>query len=327
LELTGLVDLAFRAAPGEWTLQRCEACNAAYLDPRPTPATLHLAYRNYYTHTDATPAAPASPAQWLQRAIGNAYRNRLFGTRFEPSVALGSVVAPLFREASGRIRAQGRGLEMLRVRSGKVLDVGCGNGEFLALAAHMGWQAFGVELDDVAATMASRQGVTVLGERLPELGDEHDQLFDAVTMSHVIEHVPDPAEELRHCFRVMKPGAYLWIETPNIDSAGYQAYGRNWRGLEPPRHLTIFGQKSLCDLLVGTGFSQVRVLPSRDVLADLFTMSELMAAGLAPGAGRRALPARQLGELSARIAQARSILRENPHRSEFLTVACTRPAP
>jgi 2-polyprenyl-3-methyl-5-hydroxy-6-metoxy-1,4-benzoquinol methylase len=325
VELTCLADLAFRAAPGEWRLQRCEACSASYLDPRPTAETLHLAYRNYYTHTDATPSAPKNPRQWLNRAIGNSYRNRLYGTRLSPSLPFGGIAAPLFREASGRIRAMGRGLRRPPARDASVLDIGCGNGEFLALALAMGWQAFGVELDATAAMYTRRQGITVLGDRVSALGDEYERHFDAITLSHVIEHMADPVDELGHCLRLLKPGGYLWIETPNIDSIGYRIYGRFWRGLEPPRHLTLFGRESLCNLLARVGFSDVRVLPARDALEDVFTMSQLMEAGLAPDAGRQALSPGRLAELGARISGARSTLQGDPHRSEFLAIACTRP--
>jgi 2-polyprenyl-3-methyl-5-hydroxy-6-metoxy-1,4-benzoquinol methylase len=325
LELTGLVDLAFGAAPGQWTMQRCGDCGSTYLDPRPNQETIHLAYRNYYTHTESSPAPLKSGSQWLHRAIGNAYRNRLFGTRLEPAIALGSVVAPFFPKASGRIRAQGRGLERLDVRNGRVLDIGCGNGDFLMLAREMGWHPFGVEFDEVAANLARAQGIEVFGGRLATLRDMYDSFFDAVTLCHVIEHLSDPVSALQDCYMVMKPGAYIWIETPNIDSVGYETYGRFWRGLEPPRHLTIFGQSSICDMLRRAAFAAIKVLPSRDVLVHLFTVSAMMATGLPPATARRALSHQNRRELDVTIRHARSILRNDPSRSEFLTVACIRP--
>ena len=47
-----LIDNAFRVAPGKWALWKCAMCSGAYLDPRPNPATIHLAYANYYTHQE-----------------------------------------------------------------------------------------------------------------------------------------------------------------------------------------------------------------------------------------------------------------------------------
>src|SRR5438067_9223839 len=48
---SNLIDKVFRTAPGRWTLYQCQGCSSAYLDPRPTPESIHLAYKNYYTHS------------------------------------------------------------------------------------------------------------------------------------------------------------------------------------------------------------------------------------------------------------------------------------
>ena len=69
--------------------------------------------------------------------------------------------------------------------------------------------------------------------------------FDAVIMSHVIEHVPQPRELLAECARLLKLGGRLVMLTPNAESFGLDYYGRCWRGLEPPRHLQIFSQPAL----------------------------------------------------------------------------------
>jgi 2-polyprenyl-3-methyl-5-hydroxy-6-metoxy-1,4-benzoquinol methylase len=57
--------------------------------------------------------------------------------------------------------------------------------------------------------------------------------FDAITMSHVIEHVPDPLASLDKCRRLLRLGGYLVLSTPNVRSLGHQRFGQSWRGLEP----------------------------------------------------------------------------------------------
>jgi 2-polyprenyl-3-methyl-5-hydroxy-6-metoxy-1,4-benzoquinol methylase len=80
--------------------------------------------------------------------------------------------------------------------------------------------------------------------------DSKERVFDAITLSHVIEGVHDQVATLKSCWRLLKPGGYLWIETPNIYSYGHSRYGGNWRGLEPQRHLALFNWRSLVHWLV-----------------------------------------------------------------------------
>ena len=62
-----LRDLAFHSAPGAWTMWRCDACRCSYLDPRPSPETIGVAYENYYTHGSAVELAEA--ASPVRRAV------------------------------------------------------------------------------------------------------------------------------------------------------------------------------------------------------------------------------------------------------------------
>ena len=94
---SGLYDRVFYTAPGTWTLHQCESCTSAYLDPRPTPETLEIAYRSYYTHQQA-PVPPEMTfanepvsgwRQWLRRAVRNGYGNHQYGYRLQPSLKVG----------------------------------------------------------------------------------------------------------------------------------------------------------------------------------------------------------------------------------------------
>ena len=92
----------------------------------------------------------------------------------------------------------------------------------------------------VAAVQVARQrGLEV------DCGAVEDQrypaaAFDAVTLNHVIEHVPDPLATVAECRRLLKPGGRLLMFTPNAGSLAHWMFGRDWRGLEPPRHLHLF---------------------------------------------------------------------------------------
>jgi SAM-dependent methyltransferase len=141
---------------------------------------------------------------------------------------------------------------------GQLLDVGCGNGDFLSYMRGLGWSVRGLDFDPVAVEACESQGITAFCGSLEEAQYEENQ-FDAITLGHVIEHVHDPEASLRACYRILKPGGLLYLETPNIESSGHQRWGKHWRGLEPPRHLIIFTPKSLAALTERTGFRTERM--------------------------------------------------------------------
>jgi len=324
LEQSEVTDKAFAAAPGAWSLHRCLGCGILYLDPRPDRASIHLAYRNYYTHAAARSAEGLLSR--LKRALTNGYRNRVFGTHLRPAIAAGSVVMPLFPERAAAIRREDRGLGRAGAPGQRLLDVGCGNGQFLLWARELGWECHGVELDAAATRVAREQGISVLGSSLEELQPGTAGSFDAITLSHVIEHVHDPIDMLRRCRELLRPGGYLWLETPNTESLGYSRYGASWRGLETPRHLVLFNFASLCCSLERAGFERVQRLQPPDVTASVFTESAAMRLGRIAGKDTSPLPGDVRAETRTAIRQARAVTRGDPAKAEFLSVTARRPA-
>jgi SAM-dependent methyltransferase len=137
-------------------------------------------------------------------------------------------------------------------------------------------------------------------------------------MSHVIEHVHDPVATLGAVFSLLRPGGFLYVDTPNIDALGHESYGRYWRGLEPPRHLVLFNRNSLRDLLRAQGFETIRSKRRPDVIIGLAEQSARLAAGLDPygNAGTKRPPV-----LALRVASALSA-----NGPEFLTLTCRKRA-
>lgn len=87
----GLTDRVFYCAPGVWTLYRCHGCEAAYLDPRPTPES--IAYDAYYTHA-AGRAAPGHMLARLKRALRDGYPNACYRFDLKPSLAWAQWILP-----------------------------------------------------------------------------------------------------------------------------------------------------------------------------------------------------------------------------------------
>jgi 2-polyprenyl-3-methyl-5-hydroxy-6-metoxy-1,4-benzoquinol methylase len=142
---------------------------------------------------------------------------------------------------------------------GRLLDVGCGNGQFLKWAKNLGWQGEGLDLDPVAVEAAKSNGCHA---QLGTLESQHyrSDYFDVITMNHVIEHVPDPHLLLKESHRVLNSAGRIVLVTPNSRSMGHALFKANWRGLEPPRHLQIFNRQSARNLAEEGGFKVTLLL-------------------------------------------------------------------
>lgn len=162
---------------------------------------------------------------------------------------------PLYlAELSGRLALAKRVLRFLErhVKPGNLLDVGCGAGVLLSVAAQR-WHADGVELCKWAGDEArNRFGVNVFQGTLDEAGYAAGA-YDAVTMLDVIEHLPNPREVLAEIHRVMRPGGALFILTPDLSAPVSKLMGAWWWGLRPA-HLYYFSRDNLVALLERTGY-------------------------------------------------------------------------
>jgi len=138
-------------------------------------------------------------------------------------------------------------------RGGRVLDVGCGRGLLLNAFLERGLETHGVEASRNAVQGADPRAEIAIAPRLADVGYASGY-FDAVVLSHVLEHLPDPRGTLEEIHRVLRPGGKLFVAIPNFSSWQARWAGPAWLHLDLPRHFFHFPLSSLSRLLVDCGF-------------------------------------------------------------------------
>ena len=133
---------------------------------------------------------------------------------------------------------------------GKLLDVGCASGDFLAVARR-NYGVEGLELSRWAAALARERGYAVHACRLSEL--LQSTLYDVVTMWGVIEHFEFPRHELAEIRRLLTPHGLVCLWTGDIDSLPSRLLGSKWWYVQG-QHIQFFSLRSLDGLFASAGF-------------------------------------------------------------------------
>jgi SAM-dependent methyltransferase len=219
-------DFEYDTCPNEFRFVRCSGCGHLYLSPRPRVADLGAIYpANYYAFTHG----------------GN------------------PLVARLRRAwEGGKVRLY---RDLVGEGPRRILDVGCGNGRFLALLRDFGcpeWQLVGIDLDAEAVEQCRARGFEAHVGRVEEFAPAGPG-FDAVIMLQLIEHVEDPVAICRRVHALLRPGGCFVVETPNLAGIDYRLFRRSWWGhYHFPRHWNLFSTASLRRMLEGAGFAVER---------------------------------------------------------------------
>ena len=224
-------------APGQWNLFKCPRsdCGLIWLNPAPRAAELHKVYAHYYTHDIGSESLARKGVKLVYNGLSK-----------------------LIQWPIGLAQARKR-MQYLYLDdkfSGRLLDIGCGDGIYMRFMAGKGWKVEGLDFDEQAVRRARNVYRLNVKQGTLEEARYPDHSFDAVTLRHVIEHLADPLKTLRECLRVLRPGGTLVVVTPNSESLGHGLTHEYWRGLEVPRHLNIFSLTALRRCARELGFTE-----------------------------------------------------------------------
>ncbi len=222
--LFSATDRLYRTTSREFQVVECAGCSLLRLEPQPSPEELERFYPdNYWWAPDGS----------LVGRLEGLYRRIVLGDHLRfvtPGVA----------------------------SDGPVLDVGCGGGSFLAALGGRGVRVVGLDSSQRAASVSWREnGVPAVCATL-ENTPFSPESFGAITLFHVLEHVPHPAGYLAAARRLLIPGGKLYVQVPNAASWQFLLLGKRWSGIDIPRHLIHFRARDLEGLLEEVGFQVLR---------------------------------------------------------------------
>lgn len=177
--------------------------------------------------------------------------------------------------------------QLLRQHPGpgrSLLDVGCGDGRFLALARDAGYEVTGVDFN--GRLLEAARAVFALDDlhvgTVEQYAPDWRGRFDVITAFHVLEHVEVPHSFVRALGALLKPGGLLAVAVPNVERAFLQFYREPWD--YPPHHLTRWTAASIQALFSAAGLSNpvisierisLRALARyRDAYGDYFYLGE-----------------------------------------------------
>lgn len=200
----------------------------------------------------------------------------------------------------------------------RVLELGCGSGQFAAYARGAGHEVTGVDRAELpgAAERTDRFVAARLDDGIPaEVGDG----YDIVVAADVIEHLPRPDVLLRDMCRVLRPGGQVLLSVPNISHwyprirIAFGLFGYDGKGILDQTHLRFFTRATLRRLVRASGL---------DILEEQATGLPLRA--ISEADGRRLRITRKIDRALVRLRPTlfgyQYILRLTPHAEETVHV-------
>ena len=142
----------------------------------------------------------------------------------------------------------------------KLLDVGCGTGDFLQVAKNNNWTVSGVEPNENARTIANEKTVNSVFD-IDQLLKYDSRSFDVITLWHVLEHLPKLESHIEIFESLLKPNGRLVIAVPNYKSYDANHYKNFWAAFDVPRHLWHFSQTSISRLVRAKNMEVVKTEP------------------------------------------------------------------
>jgi 2-polyprenyl-3-methyl-5-hydroxy-6-metoxy-1,4-benzoquinol methylase len=207
----------------------CPFCRLLFRASMPSAAELTEIYDAGYFHDD--PAQPDREGYADYRADAPVHR----------------------RNARKRLRM----LSAAQLSRGRLLDVGCAAGFFVAEARRLNWAAEGVDVSEELIGWGTRHVSPNLVAGTFAERDVARESVNVVTMWDYIEHSIDPRADLDRAWEILVPGGLIALSTGDVGSLFARVSGKRWHLLTPRHHNFFFSQSTLTRMLRSAGFEPV----------------------------------------------------------------------
>ncbi len=223
----------------EFSLFKCNKCNSLFPNPQPTSKELEEYYpRDKYYSLRKICSKEESKKTKLNLFLYELYfdlkiKNHLMRMIFSP------------------IKFIVRGTKIKK--GDKILDIGCGSGQFLYEMNELGMRVYGVEPGEFDKEGKNKYKLNIKNSDLIN-AKYPKEFFDIITINHVLEHLNNPDKQIKEVYRILKKEGKFIIGIPNSNSLVYKLFGKNWHQLDIPRHLWNYSNKNIKILLERNGF-------------------------------------------------------------------------
>lgn len=298
----------------------CAVCGAALAaEPAISGADLlHGTEGEFFVHVCA-----ACGAGNTRPLASDAELARFYPGAYGPHSSDGPLGGRLGRELVRRELRVGAAGALGELPGGRLLDVGCGDGELGELMIRRGWRVDGIEPSADACERARVRGVEAVQGTLDTVEPE-PAAYDAVVFNHSLEHISDPVAALNKASGGLRASGRIAISVPNFDCWARRRFGRDWFHLDLPRHRVHFTERALRIALGAAGLEPERTWTSTSPSGLAGSVQYRRLGGLAVSEG----PAREgLGQMAglALIPVARAEQALGTGR-DFLHALARRPA-
>ncbi len=141
--------------------------------------------------------------------------------------------------------------------SGRLLDIGCAYGYFVEMAQSAGYDAYGIDASEHAASRAKSRLNGRIQHGTVETVSFPKKRFDLITMLDVVEHLGDPVKDLLKVSGLLSDKGFVLIATGDTQSVAAKRLNRRWTFYIPPQHLFFFNRQNLTTLLQKSGLEPV----------------------------------------------------------------------